>query len=241
MKPDLTGFGDVRVLRPLQGGHRNSVWMVEVNGIRHVAKSSRRSEASVDWMSQLMRQARACGINTPHLLAAANGGKVVNGWTLETFVPGARARKADLSRVTSCIDHLHATTRHWPQRPEQVSPRDLAHLDQGGDIDLRVMPDRIVDLCRQAWSLIPWEPEVALHGDLTAANAIVTPQGVLTLIDWDESRKDAASFEAPKGGSSISQNARLAWEVACCWTIEPQRAKALAQRLDQIVNTQSNN
>lgn len=97
--PGLSAFGSYRPIRPLAGGHRNAVWLVEGDAGILVAKSTRRSEEQLRWLSAPQAAARRAGFVVPALFASADGRLAPAGWTLEPFLPGPMADTADLARL----------------------------------------------------------------------------------------------------------------------------------------------
>lgn len=229
--PDLSAFGAVSLLHPLAGGARAEVWRVERDGVALVAKSTRRSEAALRWLEGPQALARAAGFVVPGLIASGDGSLAPTGWTLEHFIEGRPAPEAAMPALLPGLQALHRTGAHLPQRPGFASVRDLMAQDTGGDVDLSAMPADLVAACRNAWRALTGA-ETAIHGDITAANVILTAAGP-ALIDWDEARRDLPQFDtlACRTPSPAQVRAQLAWEVACGWTREAPRATALAARL----------
>ena len=125
-----------------------------------------------------------------------------------------------------------------PQRPGFATARDLIDTDRGGDIDLAAMPAALADQCRAAWSLLPSAPTTIIHADLTTENILVKGDGTPVLLDWDEARVDLAVFDdhsIGKASDPITQAAALAFEIAVCWCIEPERARRLAYDLPRAL------
>lgn len=228
--PDLSAFGDVRLLAPLPGGRRNAVWLAETGGARVVAKSTRRTAAALAWLAPLHAAARRAGFVVPAPIRAADGAPCARGWTLEPFVPGRPA--TGLTALSPRLRAFHAALPALPQRPGMAGCLDLLATDRGGDTDLGLLPADLAALCRAAWATLRDRPARPIHGDIGAGNLIATAAGP-ALIDWDEARCDfgfldyagCTPLDAPEA------RAHLAWETAACWQIEPARARALAARL----------
>jgi aminoglycoside phosphotransferase (APT) family kinase protein len=77
-----------------------------------------------------------------------------------------------------------------------------------------------------------------VHGDLSLSNLLVTPEGRVALLDWDETKVDVSLFDEAalpdyeEGPGRIrGQRALLAWEVAVSWHVEPEYAGRLAAEL----------
>ena len=124
-------------------------------------------------------------------------------------------------------DLLFTMIERLPRRPP-VTYTTFQARDLGGDVNLAQMPADLVVALRAAWARMTGA-EVALHGDLRESNILMTPQGP-ALLGWNNARRDLAIYDAGavQTASPPQIRARLAWEIACCWTLEPTRAKALA-------------
>ncbi|QPH53542.1 phosphotransferase [Pontivivens ytuae] len=217
----LFRHGIERVVRPLTGGARNHVWLVERGGVRFVAKSTRRSAAALWWLHRLEPALREAGLRTA-LPIVARGRIVLEGWTLEHFISGRPAGVQDIAALRPALLHLHRLTRNIPQRPGFCAARELPRVFRSGDA---VLPSRSGPLVKTLRAL-PQGPHGAVHAELNPSNIILTDTGPC-LIDWDEARRDLALFDqAPSQHAS----ARAAFEVASCWQVEPRRTIALARR-----------
>ena len=92
------------------------------------------------------------------------------------------------------------------------------------------MPLPLVRALRKAWGALPEQGRCVVHGDLNRSNLIRTADGI-TVIDWDEARMDHPAFDRAALGraSHIEARAAQGWEIACCWHLEPARARRLAR------------
>jgi Ser/Thr protein kinase RdoA (MazF antagonist) len=219
-------------LVPLTGGHRNRAFRTTGVAQDLVFKSTRRSPEALAWLTPVHACARAAGITVPGLIASRNGALSEQGWTCESFLTGRAFTAADLATLAPRLRTFHHATSNLPQRPGFLSSRDLLSKDCGGDVDLSLMPPALALACRAAWAALGRE-ETVVHADLSPGNILHGPDGQFILLDWDESRRDLAGFDLAQLGPSdaATRRAALAWEVACCWQIEPAQARALARRL----------
>jgi Phosphotransferase enzyme family len=226
MTPDLSAFGDVRLIRPLPGGHRNAVWLVDTPKGAAVAKSTQHGPEALLWLAPLQAAARAAGFCVPAFYRTGPGAILSNGWTVEDWVPGTAFTPADMPGLAT---RLHAFHRHAPALPQRPGSQALTQAPLTG------LPPAIADLCSAA--LIPFadQPTQAIHGDITASNLIHTPQGP-ALIDWDEARCDLAflDFIHLRTGDPTEIRAHLACEIISGWTVEPVYAQACANRLAHL-------
>ncbi|MGL4320644.1 MAG: phosphotransferase, partial [Paracoccaceae bacterium] len=180
MTPDLSAFGDVRLQRPLHGGHRNAVWLVETPNGPAVAKSTRHGAEGLHWLGPLQQAARAAGFVVPEFHRTGAGQILSNGWTVENWIPGPTCTPADMPAMLPHVLAFHAKAPALPQRPGAVA-LPLAPLAD--------LPPDIAMLCRAALMPFADHPTRAIHGDITASNLIHTVDGP-ALIDWDEARCD---------------------------------------------------
>ncbi|MFL4470719.1 phosphotransferase enzyme family protein [Tateyamaria armeniaca] len=216
MTPPLAAWGLSGDIVPLTGGHRNTALRVGT----HVLKTTRRSEAALHWLGPVQDVAARCGLFAPRLIPSLSGTLCVEGWTCEPFCEGTETPPDDIAGQVAA---LHKRGHDLPQRPGFASARDLVSADRGGDIDLAEMPRDLVKALRAQWAQLE-RPETAIHADLNPTNILRDADGRVTLVDWDEARRDVALFDL----ADPSHPARRAWEIACCWQIEPERARHLA-------------
>lgn len=220
-------------LTPLPGGHRNAVFVTAGLSRNVVFKSTRRSQASVEWLLEVHERARHAGFVVPLLLRSVNCNLIEDGWTCEEFVVGTQIESADLSRIAPHLSRFHNAVSLLPQRPQFHSSKELLHVSTGSDVDLNKMPKELVRKCRDAWRAVASREESIIHGDLNVGNVLVTNDNGFALLDWDECRRDLVLFDSGQveKDDEAAQQARMAWEVACSWTLEPDHARALAGRL----------
>lgn len=238
----LSAWGDCQVLGRLPGGYRNKVLLVERKGERLVAKSSCRGSEAIGWLEPIQEMAREVGFVVPRFVRSMAGELLVGGVTVETWVEGRSPSEAELARAQDLVQGFHRITRGWHQRPGFASCTDLLEVKRGGDVDLSLMPRELVEACRKAWRGLLNEQLSVVHGDLNPANFLVTPEGQLALIDWDETRVDVSCLDETAlvsmlDGEAEPRSARagvlglLAWEVAASWQVEPEHARRLARQL----------
>ncbi|WP_299148856.1 phosphotransferase [uncultured Tateyamaria sp.] len=228
MIPPLAAWGLTGTPVTLRGGHRNTVLRVGA----HVLKTTRRSEAALEWLTPVHDAAQAAGLRVPRLIRSEAGALNVEGWTCEPYLPG---RPSDARTIATRIEAFHHACIALPQRPGFASATDLIMSECGGDVDLRLMPTQVVAQIRQAWSAVAGQPQSVVHGDLGPSNIPIDREGTISLIDWDEARFDLTLFDTALTGNTRpeAKRARLAREIACCWQIEPDRARRLAATLAQ--------
>ena len=231
--PKTEKWGIDAKLSPLLGGHRNTIFRTKDLDQNVVFKSTRRSSAAIDWLEAVHKHARRAGFVVPHYIKSHDGQLIEDGWTCETFLEGQHIEQADLSEIRSAIAQFHDATSDMVQRHGFLSSSELCHFSMGGDIDLNQLPNQLVRRCREAWEAVSDRRESIVHGDLNVKNVLRTPDGRLALVDWDEARRDLVLFDSGQldVDDDAGKRARLAWEVACCWEIEPEHARVLASHL----------
>lgn len=218
-------------LVPLLGGHRNTVLRTIGLAENFVFKSTKRSPKSVEWLSEVHHLARQVGFVVPHQKRSLNGNLIEDGWTCEELIEGETALPSDLLQIEPILSEFHKETADLPQRPSFQSSKALRYLSAGGDIDLREMPRSLAHNFREAWDAVADRSEGIIHGDLNPGNVLKTNDGRFALIDWDESRRDLLLFDTGqiRADDKASHRARIAWEIATCWLVEPERARSLAE------------
>lgn len=237
MREALAAWGEVTVLRPLEGGYRNRVWLVERGGQPYVAKTTRRTEAQVRWLLPVQQAAREAGFAVPNFVESEDGSLVSDGLTLESFLSGSQISPSDLARVEPMLRRFHALTGRTEQRPLFASSQTLLSETRGGDVDLSQMPPDLVLACREAWRALRSEPRSAVHGDPNPSNLLYLSDGRIGLVDWDEARVDVSRFDLitllGESATPADRRACDAWEIAVCWQVEPDHARNLATRFSR--------
>jgi hypothetical protein len=235
MGPQIERWAVDAGLSPLAGGHRNHAFVTRglASGQQLVFKSTRRSEAALKWLDGVLDIAEDVGFIVPKLIESKNGNLIEDGWTYEPYIAGNHISADEMPSVASQMTAFHAATGAMLQRPGFLSSQDLIEQECGGDIDLREMPGDLVAHCRKLWSAVSGQRQAVIHGDLNPGNLIRCADGMIALIDWDECRRDLVLFDTAAIGKSTSKerSARLAWEVACSWKIEPHHARQIASHL----------
>jgi len=220
------GDGVVRIER-LAGGVANDVWSVRVDGRVAVGRLGRRSDADLEWETDLMRHLDREGLAVPVPIPTTDGRLFVDGLVVMTFMEGGPpATEADWRRVADTLRELHRLTRGWPQRPGWRSTSDLLHAEIGTRIDLRAMPPDGVARCRAAWARLAGRPTCVVHGNPESAGNVRVTAKRVALIDWDESHVDVPELDLvlPHNAAGlddrthdIAAQAWSAWAAAVCW------------------------
>lgn len=217
---------DVARIERLTGGIANDVWSVRVDGQLAVGRLGARSDADLEWETNLMMHLDRHGLTVPVPIATTDGRLFADGLVVMRHVEGVRPETAaDWRRVTDTLREVHRVTARWPQRPGWRSSIDLLDADAGTKIDLRAMPADGVARCRAAWRRLAGRPTCVVHGDPNAGN-IRMSAGRVALIDWDEAHVDVADLDLalPHNAARLddreldtASQASAAWEAAVCW------------------------
>ncbi len=228
---NLLPWGKFDICGPLADGHRNRCFKVVQADRFFVAKTTRRSNAALKWLGPVQEFAQRAGFRIPALIKSRYGNLSENGWTLEPFLQGRAARQSEIRQFMPMLCQFHQFGKNHIQRPTFASAKELLFQTVSGDIDLDNMPEEIVKKCRDAWERLPNVTACTVHADFGSANILVMDGQAPALIDWDECRVDTPVFDLDADKGAIISSARLAWEIACCWHVEPRRAKKLAVKL----------
>nr|WP_284739617.1 aminoglycoside phosphotransferase family protein [Rhizobium sp. CG5] len=233
VRPPVDRWGVTAELLPLVGGHRNLAFKTLGLPRELVFKTTRRTTAAILWLVQVQQIARQHGFVVPELIESRWGQLVEDGWTCETHVEGTSFAPEEMPAILPLISDFHAATADLPQRPGFLSSVALLDEVSGGDVDLDTMPVQLVSRCREAWRGVQDRKDAIIHGDLNPGNLIRCSDGRTALIDWDECRRDLVLFDLGtlREGDEAERKARLAWEVACSWLVEPDHAKEIAAQL----------
>lgn len=234
-----------RLIAALGGGTRSAVWQVQVDGVRFAARRCMRPPAAIHWELRLLDLLAGHGLRVAMPVAASDGRRLIDGWSLFTWLDGDPPNSdRDWYRVAQELDRIHTLTRGWRQRPGFRSTRQLLSAIRGGDVDLSLMPERAVELCRAAWRRIAGYGQSVVHGDPNGPNIRISRLGV-GFLDWDEARVDVAVLDFADlpieiggwiGGTDASalRRAAHAWEAANGWLKEPDYARRRLGELDAM-------
>ncbi len=221
--------GDVTRVDRFPDGIANDVWSVRINGEIAVARLGHRSDADLQWETELLQHLDRSGLIVPRPIPTMDGRLFADGLVVMTYVEGEPPEsEADWLRVADTLRELHRLTVNWPQRPGWRSSADLCHVELGTKINLAQMPAEAIVRCRAAWARLDGAPVCVVHGDPNPGNIRMTGDRV-ALIDWDEAHVDAAELDLvlPHNAAQLeaashdrASQASAAWEAAVCWDDE---------------------
>lgn len=219
-------WGDVVRIEPLTGGVANQVWSVRVNGQTAVGRLGARSDADLEWETELLQHLDREGLTVPVPIPTMDGRLFADGLVVMSYVEGEPPEsEADWRCVADTLRQVHRLTQGWSQRPGWRSSSDLLCAETGTKIDLGAMPAEGVTRCRAAWARLAGRQTSVVHGDPNPGNIRMTANRV-ALIDWDESHVDVSDLDLvlphnaanlDEGVYDIAAQASAAWEAAVCW------------------------
>jgi Ser/Thr protein kinase RdoA (MazF antagonist) len=220
--PDVWAWSGVTLVERVTGGQRNEVWVAESPHGSVAVRRSRRSAASLAWELGLIDALDRAGFRVPVAVrtddgASERGGVVVQRW-LDGRRPSSRRRLASGRRRARAGRH-----------------------GCSADVDLSALPDDAVELVLAAFRAVGDVEVSVVHGDPGPPNIRIDDDGIVGLLDWDESRVDVVLHDLSELGVRLLGDAdhqramRLshASEAANAWRLEPDDAR---NRLTQLGN-----
>ena len=224
----LDRWGDDAVrIEPLAGGVANDVWSVRVNGRLAVGRLGARSDADLQWETELLQYLDREGLTVPVPIATSDGRLFTDGLMVMSYVEGGPPQtEAEWRRVADTLRQVHRLTAGWPQRPGWRSSADLLRAETGTKVDLGAMPAEGVSRCRAAWARLAGRQTCVVHGNPNNPGNLRITKDRVALIDWDEARVDVPDLDLvlPYNAAGldddaldIAAQASAAWEAAVCW------------------------
>ena len=133
---------DVARVERFPTGVANEVWSVRVDGRLAVARLGGRSDADLEWETDLVRHLDRGGMSVPVPVPTEDGRAFAAGIVVMTYVEGGPPEtEADWRRVADTLRQLHGLTQDWPQRPGWRSSTDLVRARTGtGSTSTRCRP-----------------------------------------------------------------------------------------------------
>ncbi len=232
------------VLEYLGGGLQGDVRQVRIDSRLGVGRLSNRSRASLDWELHLLQQLGDAGLRVPSIIPTASGSRRNDYLVVTEWIPARAPTEDDDPRRARYLARLHELTLDWSQRPGFRPARDLLEVNVGGDIDLSLLPDQVVNACRGAWEAVPAGPMCVVHGDVDPSNCLISYDGDVVVIDWDKARVDhpwfdlaALSIEATgltEKQYRTARRAMCAWEVAVHWPTNEEYARQRVREMQRL-------
>lgn len=244
---DVAAWTGLALVEQIREGNRNEVWRGTLEGRSVSVRRSRRSPESLDWELDLITELDAAGIRVPVVVPTQDGRRHVGGIVVQQWLEGrAPSTEADWRAVADTLHHLH--TLHPDgvgadlfQRPGCMVVTALGRSDRSVDADMAALPDDVAELVLQVFQSVSDAPVSVIHGDTGPSNIRIGPDGVVGLLDFDESRVDVCWHDLSELGVQIlddetharAQRLSHAWEAANAWVVEPDYARSRLERLLQ--------
>src|SRR4051795_7488461 len=98
----LEQWGDVGPIEPVAGGVANDDWSVRVNGPLAVGRLGARSDADLEWETELLQYLDREGLTVPVPIPTTDGRLFVDGLVVMTYLDGGPPEtEADWRRVAA--------------------------------------------------------------------------------------------------------------------------------------------
>lgn len=234
MLVDTTAWPGLELGASISQGHRNRVWMAQVNEVPVVVRESRRSIPSLAWELELNSFVNARGLLAPQVLLTADGEQHRNGVVVQSWLDGRAPNSvADWRLVSTVLEELHRLTAEYPQRPECCTVRELGDVRRSVDANLDLIPDETETSILRVFAEFDDVATAVIHGDPMGDNIRIDDSGRVGFLDWDESRVDLTWHDLSNLGVQVlddeshqrAQRLSNAWEAANAWTVEPEYAR----------------
>ncbi len=234
------GWPDLHVDTRLVGGHRNAVWSAMLGDERVVVRQSRRSLPSLEWELQLLLFLPTVGIQVADPIPTSSGSFHIDAFVVQRWIDGDEPASAhEWERVAAALKHLHSVVLPMGQRPGCCSVTELGVHLRSVDADLVEVPDDVRAMLLDVFAEFSDVPVSVIHGDPCASNLRLGQDGLVTFLDWDESRVDLSWHDLSNLGAQVlnddqhhrAQRLSNAWEAVNAWKAEPQYAR---QRLAML-------
>ncbi len=237
---DVAAWPDLVLVSKVDGGHRNEVWQGDLGGCPVAVRRSRREPESLAWELGLLAFLHRHDFVIPMVVATADGESSSGGVVVQNWLPGREpSSPEDWQLVADELQRLHRVTVSYPQRPGCSEVHRLRRQRRSVDADVDELPDDVTEEVLAVFEALTKVPTAVVHGDPGASNIRIGTDGLVGLLDWDESRVDLVWHDLSNlgiqvlAGNDHSQAQALshAWEAVNGWLAEPTYAR---RRLDQL-------
>ena len=233
-EPDTSPWPGLGVHEPIEEGNRNAIWRGSLLGQPVAIRQSRRTQASLEWELDLVTQLDSLGFTVPTVIETSDGRRHVNGLVVQRWLHGRPpSSDQDWQLVANTLQQLHSATGSYPQRPDCCAVAELTRTTSSVDADMAALPEDVADEVLAVFADVSNMQTSAIHGDPMESNIRIGEDGVVGLLDFDESRVDVAWHDLSNLGCQVLDDAsharalRLsdAWETANAWVAEPDYAR----------------
>lgn len=237
---DINAWGGLRLLEPVQGGHRNDVWQAKLGDRLVAVRRSGRSEESLAWEINLLDFLAGHDFVVPKVVNAEDGRLSVDGIVVQEWLAGRPpSTKDDWFQVAGELQRLHRLTVGYEQRPGCAAVHRLRHQRRSVDADLDALPNGVADELLTIFESFDSAPVAVVHGDPGAPNIRIGDDDSVGLLDWDESRVGVTWHDLSNLGVQVlgdaehnrAQALSHAWEAANGWLVEPGYSR---RRLNEL-------
>jgi Ser/Thr protein kinase RdoA (MazF antagonist) len=192
------------------------------------------------WELDLIEALSRRGLHVPQPVPTAFGQREHDGVVVQRWVDGREPVSEDDWRlVADELTRLHETTGDFGQRPGCCTITDLRTQLRSVDADLTALPVDVRTMVLELFDGFGDAPVSVIHGDPGRSNIRIDGDGMVWLMDWDESRVDVTWHDLSNLGIVVldsdtqrrAETMSHAWEAINAWTAEPDYAM---KRLSQL-------
>lgn len=239
---DISAWPGLALVEQIDEGNRNTVWKGDLAGQAVSVRQSRRSPESLQWEVELLRYLLSQHFRVPVPLPTARGEMHRNGIVVQQWLPGvAPESPTDWALVAQELARLHAATHDYPQRPGCCAVTELETHRRSVDADLDAMPESDQQRLIDVFATVTDVPQAVVHGDVHSSN-IRIDDGIVGLLDWDETRVDVIWHDLSNLGTTVlapdqdrtAKRVSNAWEAVNGWICEPAYARRRLAALDDL-------
>lgn len=235
---DIAAWPNLTLVEQILEGNRNTVWKGDLAGRPVAVRRSKRPEASLNWELDLVVHLDSLGFRVPTPVSTLQGALHENGVVVQRWLEGEPpTTPSDWDLVARELRRLHAATSGYVQRPGCCVVTELATHRRSVDADLDAMPQAEQQQVIEVFRTVSDAPTAVIHGDPNSSNIRIA-DGIVGLLDWDESRVDVVWHDLSELAttehepSALAPQHRLiarrlsnAWEAVNGWTCEPSYAR----------------
>jgi len=242
MALDVSAWHSLELEEAIAEGNRNEVWRGSMGGAVVSVRQSRRDESSLNWELDLIDHLDRLGFRVPTVIDSTHGQRHDRGVVVQRWLDGRPPESAqDWLLVADELQRIHRSTTGYPQRPGCSAVAQLTRSSSSVDARMSALPDDVATEVLAVFADVGEMPLAVVHGDPMAANVRIDDDGIVGLLDFDESRLDVGWHDLSNLGIQVLDDAeheravRLsnAWEAANGWVVEPAYARRRFEALSK--------